>query len=91
MSAAMQCNLRRVALPRPAARRSVGSMQPVRADGPRVTREYREDDGSITVPDQKPAGQDGALYADEVKRPVSGALPRTRLAPPARPGTPAGY
>jgi hypothetical protein len=69
----MQLNLRRSALPRPAPRRAAGSLQLVRADGPRVTREYREDDGTMYVPDQKPAeGEKGALYADQVQMPVSG-------------------
>ncbi len=60
----------------------IGNLQLVRADGPRVTREYREDDGSMYVPDQKSsaAGEDkGALYADQVKMPVSHPLAHAPL------------
>lgn len=53
----------------------IGNLQLVRADGPRVTREYREEDDSIYVPDQKSGsaagGDKGAIYADQVQMPVS--------------------
>jgi hypothetical protein len=64
------------ALPHKRVAPRIGNLQLVRADGPRVTREYREDDDSIYVPDQKSGssaagGDKGAIYADQVQMPVS--------------------